>query len=195
MNPQLYKFIFRLFGITLLAACAPQSIPNTSTSPPATAAPTMPTLAPTATVDSSIDVLPTFPFGNPVTTTPFNPVTAAPIISVESPFEFVATLDDIVPGSESPYFLPASDGSVWIIINRSIARLSDSGWTVYLSNYEGYFVGIDSLGRAWFINQNLDSITPLLEVVPPTLPWIPSLPGTARSGRNIQIRMAGQASI
>ena len=47
-----------------------------------------------------------------------------------------------------------------MIRNRSIARLSDSGPTVYLSNYEGYFVGMDSLGRAWFINQNLDAMTP-----------------------------------
>jgi hypothetical protein len=45
-----------------------------------------------------------------------------------------------------------------MITNRDIVRLSDSGWTVYLSNYEGYFVGIDTLGRAWFID--LDFIGP-----------------------------------
>ena len=83
-----------------------------------------------------------------------------------------------------------------MIRNRSIARLSDSGPTVYLSNYEGYFVGMDSLGRAWFINQNLDAMTPpVLVGVPSTLPWTPSQPGTAQNGRNIQMTMAGQASI
>ncbi len=109
----------------------------------------MPTLAPTAMAAP----LPTLSFGNPVTT--------APTIAIESPFEFVAALDEILPSTDDrAYFRRASDGSVWMFTNRGIARLNDSGWTVYLSDYAGYFVGIDSLGRAWFINQNLDSITP-----------------------------------
>jgi len=44
--------------------------------------------------------------------------------------------------------------------NQGIARLSASGWKVYLSDYEGYFVGIDTLGRAWFINQTIHSSPP-----------------------------------
>jgi len=177
MNPQLCKFILRLFGITLLAACAPRSIPHTSTSPPATAASTLPTLAPTTTavprptlaslptvsfanpVTPALTILPTFSFANPLTATPSTPVTAAPTIVVQSPFEFVATLGEILPFSESPYFRSASDGSVWMITNLGIARLSDSGWTVYVSNYGygRYFVDIDTLGRAWYMNETFPS--------------------------------------
>jgi hypothetical protein len=169
MNPQLCKFIVRLFGLMLLAACAPQSIPNTPTPPPATAAPAMPTLAPTstaaplptrvalptvslATTDPSIGMLPTFDFSTFITATPSAIVTALPTIPVDSPFEFVATLDDILPGSQGASFQPASDGTIWMITNAGIARLGDSGGIAYLSKHEGHFVGMDTLGRAWSIN-------------------------------------------
>lgn len=178
MNPQLCKFIIRLFGLTLLAACAPQSIPNTPTPPPVTAIPATPTWVPTstaaplptlaayptfsfaATVDSSIGALPTFSFSTPIAATPSAIVTAMPTIPIDNnPFEFVATLDEILPGSEGAYFRSASDGSVWMITNRGIARLSDSGWIVYLSNYGygSYFVDIDTLGRAWYMYETFPS--------------------------------------
>jgi len=161
MNHQLCNFILRLFGITLLAACAPLSIPDTPTSQPATQLPATSTIAPTSTaaplptltalptfslvtVDPSTGALPTFSLGNPVA--------GAPTTVVESPFKFVTTLDEILPGSHTAKFWPASDGSVWMITNQGIVRLSDSGWTVYLSKHEGHFVGIDTLGRAWSIN-------------------------------------------
>jgi ligand-binding sensor domain-containing protein len=76
------------------------------------------------------------------------------MISGESPFEFAATLDEIFPGSGSAYFRSASDGSVWLISDPGIARLTDLGWKVYLpSGYGRYFVGIDTLGRAWYMNE------------------------------------------
>ena len=166
MNPQLCKFIVRLFGLTLLAACAPQSIPNTPTPPPATAIPATPTWVPTSTAAplEPIGVLPTVSLAtvNPSMLPTFsfvNPLTPTPTTTVQSPFEFVAALDEMLPGTDDrAYFRSASDGSIWSITNGGIARLTDSDW--YLSDYTGSFVGIDSLGRAWFIKQNLDAITP-----------------------------------
>ncbi len=160
MNPQLCKFIIRLFGLTLLAACAPQSIPDTPTSQPATQIPATPTIAPTATTAPlSTIALPTFSFSTPIAATPSAIVTARPTIPVDSPFEFVTTMDELLPGSQAVDFLPTSDGSVWMITNVGIARLSDSGWKVYLSKHEGHFVGMDTLGRAWYINPTNMAIT------------------------------------
>jgi ligand-binding sensor domain-containing protein len=74
------------------------------------------------------------------------------MINGENPFEFVTTLNDILPGSQAVGFQHAPDGSLWMITNAGIARLTDSGWTAYLSKHEGHFVGMDTFGRAWSIN-------------------------------------------
>lgn len=156
MKLRLFNLISGLFCAVTLIGCASESVPDTPTFPPATRVPATLTIAPTATVDPSmvptfslatadpsIGVLPTFSFSN---------LTATSTTAVESPFELVATLDEILPGSQVARLQPASDGSVWMITNQGIVRLSDSGWTVYLSKHEGHFVDIDTLGRAWSIN-------------------------------------------
>jgi hypothetical protein len=143
MNLHFSKFIVCLLGAVILFGCSSGNIPNTPTSLPATSVPVIPTISPTTTaiplttVDPSVSALPTFSFQT---------------ISGESPFEFVATLDEILPGSQAASFRSVSDGSIWMITDAGIARLSDSGWTVYLSKHEGHFVGMDSIGRAWSIN-------------------------------------------
>jgi len=162
MNLHFSKFIVCLLVAVILFGCSSGNIPNTQTSLPATSVPVIPTILPTTTavplpttaflptisfgtVDPS--VLPTFSFS----TTPATPIPTS-TISVQSPFEFVATLTEILPGSQAVDFQHASDGSLWMITNAGIARLSDAGWKASLSKHEGHFVGMDTLGRAWSIN-------------------------------------------
>ena len=146
MKLRLFNLISRLFCVLTLIGCSSESIPSTPTSPAATQIPATSTIAPTATAAllPTVALLPTFSFGNPVA--------GAPTTVVESPFEFVAALDELLPGSISAYFRPTSDGSIWMIAHQGIVRLSDSSWTVYLPKHEGHFVGMDTLGRAWSIN-------------------------------------------
>ena len=155
MKLRLFNLISSLFCAVTLIGCASESIPDTPISQPATQSPATSTIVPTATAAPlpTVSFLPTISFGSPIP--------ATPTIDVESPFKLVDTLDKILTSTDDrAYFRPASDGSIWMFTNQGIARPSDSGWKVYLSNYASHFVGIDSIGRAWFINQNLDAITP-----------------------------------
>lgn len=140
MKSKLFNLVSGLFCAATLIGCTSGSIPETPTSPPATQVPATSTIAPTSTAAPlpTLTTLPTFSFDNPVV--------APRTISGESPFEFVATLDELLPGSISAYFWTTSDGGVWMITHQGIVRLSDSGWTVYLSKHEGHFVGMDTLG-------------------------------------------------
>src|SRR6185503_676441 len=173
MKSRLFNLISSLFCIVTLIGCASESIPHTPTSPPATHIPATSTLAPTLTVArlptiaflptvslATVDIgaLPTFSFSTPATA--ISTVNTLPIatstLSGESPFEFVATLDEIMGGTapgDALRFQSTSNGDLWLIAGGSIARLTDSGWKAYLSNfgYGSYFIDIDTLGRAWFI--------------------------------------------
>jgi len=176
MKLQLFNIISGLFCALTLIGCASGSIPDTPTSQPATQIPAISTLAPTSTVAplptiaflptvslATVDIgaLPTFSFSTPATaiSTVNTPPIATSTLSGESPFEFVATLDEIMGGispGDALRFQSTSNGDLWLIAGGSIARLTDSGWKAYLSNYGygSYFVGMDTLGRAWVIYES-----------------------------------------
>ena len=141
-----------LIFIILLTACTtettlvtPTLAPVTPTRIPATA-----TLAISA-ISSPTLALPTFSFNS----TPF----ATPTSVGNDPFSVVARIDEIFPDSEWVDIQSAQNGTVWLLTDQGIARMSDAGWTIYLSGYEGYLIGIDSMDQAWVISETRDSIS------------------------------------
>jgi len=140
-----------LIFIILLTACTtettlvtPTLAPLTPTRMPATA-----TLAISA-ISSPTLALPTFSFNS----TPL----ATPTSVGSGPFNVVAGIDEIFPGKEWTRLESGQDGAVWLLTDKGIARVSDAGWTIYLSGYEGYLIGMDATDRAWIISEAGDSI-------------------------------------
>lgn len=148
--------LFLLIIIIFVTACASQSIATPSLAPTitytpaptATLAPATSTIAPTFLPTFSFSIIPISPSNTPI-----------PTVVGGNPFHLAAEIDKIIPGSAWANLQSAQDGNVWLLTDKGVARVSDSGWTVYLSGYEGYIVGIDSTGRVWVISNAGDSIS------------------------------------
>jgi hypothetical protein len=84
--------------------------------------------------------------------------TFAPTDIIKSPFHWKAEIDEIIPGSNWARLWSTRYGDLFLITDKGVARLSETGWMDYLSGYEGYVVGIDS-DRVWVISRAGDSIS------------------------------------
>ena len=148
----------------MLAACAPQNaaIPSPTRAltnvPVATANTANPAPIPTLTntpVGVAIEA-PTIP---QLPTASLLSATFAPTDVIKSPFHWKAEIDKIIPGSHWARLWSTRYGDVWLITDNGVVRLSEIGWMDYLSDYEGYVVGIDSIAQVWVVSRAGDSIS------------------------------------
>lgn len=51
------------------------------------------------------------------------------------------------------------DGGLWLITDQGVAKLLDTTWTVYLSDFTGTLVGIDAAGRVWVVSEDTGEIS------------------------------------
>jgi len=80
--------------------------------------------------------------------------TAAPPSDLLRP---VTPVDEAL--SETSKRLHASpDGALWLITDKSIARIQDEAWHVYLADFTGELAGIDAADRAWVVSGDTTQI-------------------------------------
>ena len=105
----------------------------------------IPTLTPTVKPTSSPRPEPT---DTPKPTATVPPPTA---------FRLVGAVADVLPGAFER--LQASpDGTLWLITDQAVARMTDAAWDVYLMGYTGQAAGIDAEGRVWVTSEDLAQI-------------------------------------
>ena len=147
----------------MLAACAPQNAAIPSPTPASTNAPVATADAATpAPIPSLTSTTVAAAIEAPITPQ-FFPVyllsaTFAPADVIKSPFHWKAEIDEIIPGSHWARLWSTRYGDTWLITDKGVARLSETGWMDYLSDYEGYVVGIES-DRVWVVSRAGDSIS------------------------------------
>lgn len=154
---------FLLIFIIFLVACAPQNaaIPSPTltftNAPVATANAGSPVPIPSltsTTVAAAMEAL----TAHQVPTANLLSATFAPVERIKSPFHWKAEIDEIIPGSHWARLWSTYFGDLFLITDKGVARLSDRGWMDYLSDYEGYVVGID-WNRVWVVSRAGDSIS------------------------------------
>jgi hypothetical protein len=72
-------------------------------------------------------------------------------------FRRVIAADEVFGGIEE--LRGAPDGGLWAITAEGIARLADTSWSLYLSDYTGKLAGIDASGRIWVISEDASEIS------------------------------------
>jgi hypothetical protein len=66
-----------------------------------------------------------------------------------SPIELVSVIGSPVPPVLFDLMV-AEDETIWLMTDRTIARLQGDTWSVYLFDFPGELIGIETTGRAWF---------------------------------------------
>jgi hypothetical protein len=127
---------------------APTKIPNSTNTPaPSTPAPTVTPTKPPRPTRTPRPTKPPQPTATP-TSTPAPP---------PSSFRRVVPIDAAALGTVNG--LRVSDGTLWLITDKVVARLTDTAWSVYLPAYTGKVAGIDVGGRIWVVNERGDGIS------------------------------------
>lgn len=159
----------------LVAGCQPTSLQKapstfTLTSPP-TALPTLTSLPPsTALLTLTSSPSPTLLFSYtppptrtrrptrtpPPTRTP-RPLPTLALGTMSGPFRLIAAVDEVVVGDVQA-LQSTADGILWLIAERGVARLVDSTWVPYLTEFAGEVAGVDATGRVWVVNDDASQI-------------------------------------
>jgi hypothetical protein len=66
-------------------------------------------------------------------------------------------VDEVVAGDVHA-LQSTSDDTLWLITDQGVARLVDSTWTPYLTDFAGEVAGIDSTGRVWVVSDDTSQI-------------------------------------
>jgi hypothetical protein len=76
---------------------------------------------------------------------------------MSGPFRLIAVVDEVVAGDVHA-LQSTSDDTLWLITDQGVARLVDSTWTPYLTDFAGEVAGIDSTGRVWVVSDDTSQI-------------------------------------
>ncbi len=130
-----------LMSITVMSAFGACGLwpPGTPISPTATP------IAPIATHTGS-PALPTRAASPETPTHTPTPVIAGPFSSVPLPAGFPYETLTILQASP--------DGRLWLRSGQTILVLADEVWSIYLADFSGKLLGLDSTGRAWVVNES-----------------------------------------
>lgn len=73
-------------------------------------------------------------------------------------FRPVTPVEEILSGTFER--LQASpDGGLWLITDQGVAKLLDTTWTVYLTDFTGTLAGIDASERVWVVSEDTNEIS------------------------------------
>jgi ligand-binding sensor domain-containing protein len=73
-------------------------------------------------------------------------------------FRLVTPIDEVLPGAISA-LRPSADGGLWLLTHQGVAKLVDSTWNVYLTDFTGKLAGIDAAGRVWVVSEDTHEIS------------------------------------
>jgi hypothetical protein len=75
----------------------------------------------------------------------------------------VTPIDEVLPGTVEAlwnvYLQASPDGALWLITDQGVARLMDTAWSIYLTDFAGDLVGIDAANRAWVVSEDTSEIS------------------------------------
>ncbi|CAG0935471.1 hypothetical protein TFLX_04312 [Thermoflexales bacterium] len=152
-----------MMTMVVVAGCQPMALleatPTPTLTSPSTVLPTLtssppPTLVVAHTPSPTTIRRPTLTLRP--TRTP-RPLPALILGTKSGPLRLITAVDEVVAGDVQA-LQSTADGTLWLITDRAVARLVDSTWTPYLTEFAGKVAGIDTTGQVWVVSEDTSQI-------------------------------------